>query len=264
MIGKNIRLERIMNRNSGKTLIVPMDHGVTLGPIKGIIDMGKTVDLVAKGGANTVIGHIGLALHGHRKSGKDIGLMLHLSGSTVLGPDPNNKVLINTVQNAVKMGADGVSIHVNIGAENEAQMLQDLGKVAIECMEWGMPLLAMMYPRGKKIENEKDAQAVKIAVRVAAELGADIVKTVYTGDKESFKEVVDGCPVPVVIAGGSKGSEKEILQMIKDAIDCGAGGVAMGRNSFQHETPEKFIKAASLIIHNGKNVDDAIKEAELK
>jgi len=258
-LGKSIRMERIMNRNTGKTVIVPMDHGVTVGPIKGLIDMGRTVDLVAKGGANAVVGHIGLPLHGHRGKGKDVGLILHLSASTALGPDPNNKVLVNTVQNAVKMGADGVSIHINIGAENEADMLKDLGKIAIECMEWGMPLLVMAYPRGKKVKDEKDLEAVKLTARVAAELGADIVKTVYTGSPESFKEVVDGCLAPVVIAGGSKLSDEETLKMVEGAMKAGAAGLSMGRNAFQHENPSALVKAACAIVHKNKTAREAME-----
>jgi fructose-bisphosphate aldolase/2-amino-3,7-dideoxy-D-threo-hept-6-ulosonate synthase len=146
MRGKDIRLERIMNRNTRKTIIVPMDHGVTLGPIQGLVDLPDAVNSVAEGGANAVLGHVGLALHGHRQRGHDVGLILHLSASTAIGPDPNEKVLVNSVTNALKMGADAVSMHVNIGADSEAKMLTDLGKVAIECMEWGVPLLAMMYP----------------------------------------------------------------------------------------------------------------------
>ncbi len=155
MRGKEIRLERIMDRNTGRTIIVPLDHGVTLGPPipPGLVDVGKTIDLVAEGGANAVIGHVGgLALHGHRGGhGRDVGLIMHLSASTSIGPDPNDKVLVNTVTNALKMGADGVSVHINVGADSEAQMLEDLGRVAVACMEWGgMPLLAMMYPRGQE------------------------------------------------------------------------------------------------------------------
>ena len=156
MRGKEIRLERIIDRNTRKTIIVPMDHGVTNGPIAGLIDISEAVDRVAEGGANAVLGHVGLALHGHRKSGRDVGLILHLSASTSIGPDPNEKVLVNSVTNALKMGADAVSVHINIGADSEARMLVDLGEVAIECMEWGVPLLAMMYPRGRKIANEHD------------------------------------------------------------------------------------------------------------
>jgi len=118
-----------------------MDHGVTNGPMEGLIDLGRAVDLVAEGGANAVLGHIGLSLYGHRRSGRDIGLILHLSASTSIGPDPNEKVLVNTVTNALKMGADAVSIHVNIGADSEARMLADLGRIAVECMNGECPSL---------------------------------------------------------------------------------------------------------------------------
>jgi len=194
MRGKEIRLERIMNRNTKKTIIVPMDHGVSDGPIPGLIDMGQTVNLIADGGANAVIGHVGLALHGHRQGGRDIGLILHLSASTKLAPDPNEKVLVNSVTNALKMGADAVSIHVNIGAESEAKMLSDLGTVAVQCMEWGMPLLAMMYPRGKNITKNNDVDQVKLAARVAAELGADIVKTGVHGRPRVLPRSHPGLP----------------------------------------------------------------------
>ncbi|UUX91334.1 2-amino-3,7-dideoxy-D-threo-hept-6-ulosonate synthase [Methanoplanus endosymbiosus] len=259
MMGKEIRLERIMKRESGTTVIVPMDHGVSSGPIPGLIDLERSVDLIALGGANAVIGHMGLALHGHRRGGPDIGLILHLSASTDLGPDPNNKVMVNTVQNALKMGADGVSMHVNIGAESEARMLSDLGSTAIECIEWGMPLLAMMYPRGKKINADNMTNSIKIAARVASELGADIVKTVYTGDPDSFREVTDGCHVPVVIAGGSKMGDIETLRLIEGAMEGGAAGVSIGRNAFQHAHPDRFVRAAAMIVHEKRSAEEAIE-----
>src|SRR5512136_305885 len=259
MRGKEIRLERIIDRNTRKTIIVPMDHGVTNGPVAGLIDLGDAVDRVAEGGANAVLGHVGLALHGHRKSGRDVGLILHLSASTSIGPDPNDKVLVNSVTNALKMGADGVSMHVNIGADSEARMLSDLGAVAVECMEWGMPLLAMMYPRGKKIKSENDPDQVKLAARVAAELGADIVNTVYTGDPESFREVTRGCPVPVVVAGGSKTDDRTTLELIEGAMAGGAAGISIGRNAFQHKHPAQFVRAAACIVHANKSVDEALQ-----
>lgn len=259
MRGKEIRMERIMDRNTRKTVIVPMDHGVTNGPIEGLIDLEATVNAVAEGGANAVIGHIGLALHGHRKKGRDVGLILHLSASTSMGPDPNEKVLVNTVTNALRMGADGVSIHVNLGAESEARMLSDLGRIAVECMEWGMPLLAMMYPRGRKIQDEHHVDHVKHAARVAAELGADIVKTVYTGDPDTFREVTKGCQVPVVVAGGSKTDERATLELIHGAMLGGAAGISIGRNAFQHRNPTRFVQAAAMIVHEGKTAEEALK-----
>lgn len=257
--GKAIRMERLIDRNNGKTVIVPLDHGVTVGPIDGIIDMSGTVNMIAEGGANAVIGHIGLPRYGHRHSGKDIGLILHLSASTMLSPKPNKKVLVNTVENALRMGADGVSIHINIGDVYEAEMLRDFGEIAVQCNYWGMPLIAMMYPRGPKIEDEKGVEVVKIAARVGAELGADFIKTNYTGDPESFAKVVEGCPAPVLIAGGSKLGDEETFKMIEGAMQAGAAGLSMGRNAFQHKNPKAFVKAASAIVHKGISTKEALQ-----
>jgi len=260
MIGKEIRIERIINRNSGRTVIIPMDHGVTVGPIKGLEDMKKTVDDVVNGGANAIVLHKGLVRGGHRGTGKDVGLIIHLSGSTSLAPDPNFKVLVCTVEEAIQLGADAVSIHVNLGAEDESEMLRDLGLISRECMKWSMPLLAMIYTRGPKIKNQFDVAVVKHAARVGAELGADIVKVNYTGSTESFKEVTSGCPVPVVIAGGEKmGTDKEVLEMVEGAIKAGSAGVSIGRNAFQHEDPIAIVKAISSVVHKNVSVGDALK-----
>jgi predicted phospho-2-dehydro-3-deoxyheptonate aldolase len=260
MVGKQIRLERIMDRNSGKTVIIPMDHGISSGPIKGLIDMKKTMAEVSEGGANAIVIHKGLVETGHRKRGKDLGLIIHLSASTSLSPDPNAKVLVCTVEEAIKLGADAVSIHVNIGADDEKEMLKDFGKVSKNAKEWGMPLLAMLYTRGQKIKNEYDVKVVKHAARVGAELGADIVKVPYTGSPESFREVVEGCFVPVVIAGGPQmETDRDVLVMVKGAMEAGGSGVSIGRNAFQHDKPSLIVKAISKIVHEGLSVDEALK-----
>jgi len=252
MIGKKIRLERIFDRNSGRTVIVPMDHGVTLGPVAGLTDIRQTIDAVAKGGANAIVIHKGLVEAGHRGKGKDVGLIVHLSSSTCIAPAPNCKVLTATVEEAVKVGADAISIHVNLGAENERSMLQDFGRIASDAQEWGMPLLAMIYTRGPKVRSEYDVNVIKHAARVGAELGADIVKVTYSGSPESFHEVVQGCYVPVVIAGGEKmGTDEDILQMVTGAVAAGAAGVSIGRNVFQHKDPTQIVQAISKIVHNG-------------
>ena len=242
-----------------------MDHGLTVGPIKGIKrNLGEMVNKIALGGANAVLGHIGIPLYAHRRYGPDIGLILHLSGSTSLSPKLNYKVLVNNVLDAVKLGADGVSLHINIGTKADPEMLEILGVVSRECREFGMPLLAMMYPRGENIENEHDVEVVKIAVRVAAELGADIVKTNWTGDPDSFSEVVEGCMAPVIIAGGVKAGIKELLETTKQSIDVGGAGVAYGRNVFQADNPTKVVKALYLIVHKNYEVEEAIKETNIK
>lgn len=260
MIGKKIRLERIINRHTGRTVIAPMDHGVSNGPMKGIIDIDKTVESISQGGADAILMHKGIVEQGHRGYGKDIGLIVHLSASTSLAPNPNNKVIVTSVEKAIQLGADAVSVHVNLGSETESEMLQELGEISETCSYWGIPLLAMMYPRGQKVENEHDVELVKHAARVGSELGVDIVKTNYTGDPDSFKEVVEGALVPVVIAGGPKvDTDEELLQMVKDSIEVGGAGVAFGRNLFQAENPGKITKAISEVVHNDLEVNEALK-----
>ena len=260
MIGKKIRLERIINRHTGRTVIAPMDHGVSDGPMKGIIDIDKTVESISQGGADAILMHKGIVEQGHRGYGKDIGLIVHLSASTSLAPNPNNKVIVTSVEKAIQLGADAVSVHVNLGSETESEMLQELGEISETCSYWGIPLLAMMYPRGQKVENEHDVELVKHAARVGSELGVDIVKTNYTGDPDSFKEVVEGALVPVVTAGGPKvDTDEELLQMVKDSIEVGGSGVAFGRNLFQAENPGKITRAISEVVHNNLEVDEALK-----
>jgi len=260
IIGKQIRMERIMDRNTGRTIIVPLDHGVSVGPIPGICDIKSTVAKVAEGGANAIVEHKGLVGAGHRRSGVDIGLIIHLSASTTLSPYPHSKTLVCSVEEALKLGADAVSIHVNIGDEQEKDMLNDFGKVCYEARTWGMPLLAMMYPRGQKIKDEYDVEVVKHAARVGCEMGADIVKVSYTGSPESFRQVIDGCTVPVLIAGGAKmDSDRDILEMVKGSIDAGGSGASIGRNVFQHREPSLMVKAMAKIIFDNGSVDDALK-----
>ena len=168
------------------------------------------------------------------------------------------KELVCSVEEAIKLGADAVSVHVNLGAQTDSDMLRQLGFVSQRCMEWQMPLVAMMYTRGPKIKDEYDAANVKHAARVGAELGADIIKTNYTGDPDTFKDVIRGCPVPVVIAGGSKLSDDETLDMIEGAMKAGAGGLSMGRNAFQHKNPELFVKVACAMVHKGISAEEGL------
>jgi len=252
-------MERIFNRKSGNAVIIPMDHGVTVGPIKGIRSVKAIADAVASGGADAAIVHKGAAVFGHRGYGRDLGLIIHLSASTALGPDPNNKVLVATVEEALKIGADGVSIHVNVGAEDESHMLSTLGEVSRNCQEWGMPLLAMMYPRGAKVVDEKGVENVRHAARVASELGADIVKTPYTGDPDSFREVTMGCHVPVVVAGGSKTDDRTTLELIEGAMEAGAAGISIGRNAFQHPNPDLFVRAMAMVVHERRSAEEAME-----
>ena len=265
MFGKNVRMERIVDRRTGNCVIVPMDHGISIGPTDGLFDMKQTVDAVANGGATAVLMHKGVVRYSYRAGGQDIGLILHLSASTDVGVTNNSKVLVASVSEALKMGADAVSLHINVGAETEPEMLSDLGNVARECEEWGMPLLVMAYPRGSKITNSYDPKLVAHSARVATELGADIVKCSYTGDVDSFREVVRGTLAPVVIAGGPKmSSDQDILCMVRDSLEAGGKGVSIGRNIFQHRDVEGMTRAISDIVLRDASVEEAMKNIKKK
>lgn len=258
-LGKKIRLERILNREDGRTLIVPMDHGVTMGLVDGLMDMRETVNDMARGGADAVLMHKGLVRCGHRSAGKDVGLIIHLSASTALTPNGNTKTLVGTVEEALKHGADCVSVHVNLGDPDERLMLADLGRVAASCDDWGVPLLAMMYARGPEVRNGYAKEAVAHCARVGAELGADIVKVAYTGDPESFSDVTACCCVPVVIAGGPRmDSTRDILQMVYDSLQAGGAGISIGRNVFQHPRRVQLVQALRALVHGGATVEAAM------
>lgn len=253
--GKKRRLRRIF-REDGRTVIVPMDHGVTIGPVKGLANMEEIVNKLLKGGADAFVVHKGIAKH---IDVGNAGLIVHLSAITKLSPDPDNKVQVCSVQEAVRIGADAVSIHVNVGAQKENKMLAKFGRIAEDCDKYGMPLLAMVYPRGPKIQNEHAADVVAHVARLGAEMGADVVKTNYTGDIETFGEVVRCCHVPVIIAGGPKvESVRDVLQMVYESLKAGGSGLSIGRNVFQHENPTLMAKALSAIVHDGASVEEAL------
>jgi predicted phospho-2-dehydro-3-deoxyheptonate aldolase len=257
---KKNRLAKICHEPTGRFVIVPMDHGVSSGPIAGIIDIADTIEKVGRGGATAVVLHKGIIKTVYENFKDDLGFILHVSASTKLSPDPDAKVLIATVEEAQKLGAQCVSIHVNVGARTEDQMLRDLGFVSRACREAEIPLLAMMYPRGPHIKNPFDVELVKHVARLGAELGADIIKTNYTGSVDTFREVTKGCPKPVVIAGGPKvDSDRDVLQMVYDAMKAGCMGVSIGRNVFQHENITGITKAISGIVLKDLEIDEAYK-----
>ena len=262
MHGKGVRLKRLF-KHSRRLFIVPMDHGITVGPVEGLKDMGPTVKQVVGGGVDAVIVHKGLVGQITELLGPGgCELIVHLSASTALAPAPNRKELISSVSHAIRLGATGVSVHINLGDAHEAQMLKDLGKVAEQCAFWGMPLLAMMYVRDGIKESEYDPAKIKHAARVAEEVGADIIKVNYTGSADTFAEVTRSVKVPVVIAGGPKlASTRDLLVMISNALQAGAGGVALGRNVFQAQNPQLLAGKIRRVLDEqltGKEINELI------
>ncbi len=239
MAANGIRMGRIMPRD--RIFMVPMDHGISMGPMQGISPPGPTLQHVA-GPATCVTVHKGLVPQ-VAEFADHLAILMHLSASTDLAPDPNEKRIVATVKEAVKMGCDGVSTHLNLGSPTEADMIQAVGHVSTECNEWGMPHIAMVYPRGPHIKDPFDPTLVAHAARLGAELGADAVKVPFTGSADTFAPVVDGVDVPVIIAGGPKAdSEAAFLANVQGAADAGAAGVSIGRNVFQADDPTALMR----------------------
>lgn len=257
--GKRRRLRRIF-RDDGKTVIVPMDHGVSIGPVKGLEDMARLMVELAKGGVDAVVVHKGWA---RLLDFSSMGLIVHGSAGTDLSPDRLRKTACATPLEALSLGADGFSLHVNVGSETDYEQISFLARSSRACSRLGLPLLAMMYPRGAKVQEEHSAKEVSHAARIGVELGADVVKTNYTGSPDSFKMVVESTRIPVVIAGGPKtSSTREFLKMVSEAVSAGAAGVSIGRNVFQHKDPRRMAEALKAIVHEGASVDYALEVAE--
>lgn len=254
--GKQVRLSRI-TRN-GRMLCIPMDHSLTIGPVAGLEDPEDTINKVARGGATAFLAQKGILKHLSKPV--SIGSIVQMSASTTLGMAPNRKILIATVAECLRLGADAISIHVNIGGKEEPEMLQQLGMVSDECDSHSVPFVAMMYPRGENIKDPSDPEVVAHTARIGAEAGADIVKTVYTGNPETFREVVRRCPAPVVLAGGSKAdSDEALLRMTEQVMKAGAMGVTYGRNVFQHKDPMLITRALKRVVVDKASVEEAME-----
>lgn len=260
MYGKILRMKRLVDP-SRRMCVVPMDHGITLGPIKGLENYSNTIDQVAANGADAIILHKGLLLKviEHQKTNvPHCRYILHLSASTSLSPDVHSKTLVSSVEEALMLGVDGVSMHVNLGCADEKIMIGDLGRISGECQKWGMPLLAMMYVSSN---DENNSDKIIHAARIAEELGADIIKIDCLHPVNKLEKLMQGVHTPVLIAGGPKTNEVEsLLQMIASALEMGVAGAAIGRNIFQHARYGILTLLISRMIHGELSLPDAVYE----
>lgn len=258
MSGKALRLRRLQVPSDGRMVILPLDHGVSCGPIPGLERMERAIQAGSDGGADALVLHKGMLPFLSRLTGRLPGILMHLSASTQLGTAFHYKVTTGTVEEAIRRGADGVSVHLNLGDEHEPDMLRDLGTVADGCARWQMPLLVMAYVRGTHIPSPPPDSAIAHAARIAAELGADMIKIPAPADDAVLAEIAAGLPVPVVVAGGSKIADTRIfLKRIEMILTTGVRGVAVGRNVFQYERQEALLRAICGIVHHGLTADEA-------
>ena len=249
--GMKNRLSHIINPKTGKTVMLAVDHGYFQGPTTGLKDLKKAVAplmpladclFITRGMLRNCI-----------DPRSDAAVCLRVSGGPSILGELSNEDITTSMEEAVRLNAAGVGMSIFVGAKNEDRTITNLGRLVSEAERYGMPVLAVTAV-GK--EMGRDARYLGLACRMAAEIGAHFVKTYYC---EDFHKVVEGCPVPVVMAGGKKIPERDALQMTANAIRQGASGVDMGRNIFQSDNPVGMIKAIRAVVHKGASVDEAFE-----
>lgn len=249
----------------GKTFILAIDHGTVLDVSSLIPDTGKVIRTALENGVDTILTTFGVAEE-YTESIGGAGLILRLdTGTTVM--HPSGKVfdkMVNTfsVEDAVKLGADGVVCLGNTHIQEEVDYLKNISMFYSDCRKWGMVFCAEMIPGGFLDPSKVTVKNVAFACRIGAEYGADFIKAPYVGDSTSFKEkIIDTCFKPVVIlGGGNPKTDVELLRIVKDSIDAGGKGVAFGRCIWGNKNLPGICRAVSMIIHDGVSVQEAAKE----
>ncbi len=248
--GLENRLARIIKPETGKTVMLAVDHGYFLGPTTGLEAPAETIRPLLPY-ADSLMLTRGVLRKAVPPSA-DIPIVLRVSGGTsIIGKDLSNEVITTSMEEAIRLNVSAVTLSIFVGSDHERETLLALGELVNQGERYGIPVLAVTAV-GR--DMARDAKYLSLCCRIAAELGAHFVKTYYCDD---FETVVESCPVPVVIAGGKKVPEKEALQLAFDAIAHGASGVDMGRNIFQSDNPVGMIQAVRAIVHQKASLEEA-------
>lgn len=255
--GMKNRMSQIIKPDTGRAVMLAVDHGYFLGPTNGLEVPRKTIEPLLPYADSLML------TRGVLRTSVDpntsVPIVLRVSGgNSIVGEDLSKETITVSVKDAIRLNVSAVAISIYVGSKYEHQTLKNLATLVSECEEYGIPVLAVTAV-GK--EMTRDVRYLSLACRIAAELGAHVVKTYYC---EDFKKVVKTCPVPVVIAGGKKVAEKDALELAYNAIRDGAVGVDMGRNIFQSKDPVGMIKAVRSIVHKNVKPKDAYKTLKLK
>ncbi len=264
-IGKKVRLNRIL-KNDGKAVVFAFDHGVEHGP-KDFppehIDPSKILRKVVSSGVDAVMLLPGMAAITHDVWANKTSLIVKITSKTNLRPEDQRflQSVFGYVEDAVALGADAVAATIYWGSQYEDSMLNLWFSIREAAERYGLPCLQLSYPRGPSIKNIYDVEVVKYGVRAAIESGADLIKTYYTGSKETFAEVVKiASGIPILMSGGpSRENPIDFLRDVKSVIEAGAQGVVVGRNVFQHKNPSGMIRAIMAIVHEGIEPEEAMK-----
>jgi DhnA family fructose-bisphosphate aldolase class Ia len=249
-LGKEIRLNRLLNQRTGRLMAVMLDHPITRDVMPGLVDIRSTMAKVVAGRPDAITMHKGIG---------NISLILKSTAYCVMY-HPHYDTPVAEVHEAVRFGADAIAVGVIVGGPEQAQQLSHLGRISAEAASAGMPLVAHMYPKGSMIKNTSDADRVAYAVRAGAELGVDVIKTFWTGSAASFKKVIAACPAKVALAGGEIGTTlEEHMTVIREALDIGLAGITFGRFVWQHEHPTAVIRSLYAMVHDDCSLDAAMK-----
>jgi putative autoinducer-2 (AI-2) aldolase len=243
--GKQNRMARLF-REDGKCYYLPIDHGYFLGPTRQLEKPGETIaPLLPYADALFVTRGV---LRACVDPATDVPIILRVSGGSSVLKDLSNEEITTSMEEVLRLNASAVGASIFIGSEHEKQTLMNLAKLVNECSTYGIPVMAVTAV-GKELEK-RDARFLALAARIFAEIGADVVKTYWC---EDFEKVVEGCPVPVVIAGGPKvETEREVFDFVYDGMQRGASGLNLGRNVWQNPHPVAMMRALEAIIHGGK------------
>jgi 3-hydroxy-5-phosphonooxypentane-2,4-dione thiolase len=249
--GLENRLSRIIKPQDGRTVMLAVDHGYFLGPTSGLECIKSSIVPLAPY-ADTLMLTRGI-LRSDIPSSIDTPVVLRVSGAnSVLDDDLSNETIITDIDDVIRLNAAGMALSIFVGSPHQHQTIANLAKLIDLGERYGIPVIAVTAV-GK--DMVRDARYLALATRIAAEMGAHIVKTYYVED--DFERITSTCPVPVVMAGGKKLPERDALEMTWNAMDRGASGVDMGRNIFQSDSPLGMIKAVNAVVHGGASVDDA-------
>lgn len=250
--GKQVRMRRILGGN-GKALMVAMDQAAVGGPMGHLAEPQAAVRSVVEGSPDSLILTRGMLRHGWQSIPGHIGLVMRISGGfTILeGAREFRDRIITGVEDALRWGVDGVAAAVKFGHELEGEFIQAVSAVADACDRWGVPLVveAMVALRGSAGLSEEEALAV--AARAAAEMGADVVVMRYPVKGGNLVDAIRGCPVPVVVSMGDMQDEREALDKVSRAVCDGAAGVVVGEIAFRRESPADFLRAVRSSLENG-------------
>jgi len=256
-----IKIEHLMT--NGKTLILACDQGLEHGPADfnlQNIDPEYIIDIANKGGYNGLIFQHGLAEKYITNYNKKTPLIIKLNGKTNIPKIEPFSPLNCSVKRAIKLKADAVGYTVYVGSSCEPEIFREFAKVVEEAHDYGIPVIAWMYPRGSAVQNELSTDILAYAARVGLELGADFIKIKYNNDIPGFKWVVKAAGnAKVIVAGGHKLADEEFLKNAKEIMQTGAVGMAVGRNIWQHKTPVKMTKTLKEVIFENKGVKEVLK-----